>query len=157
MLEESGHRAAMTRITDRTVPLRERVRMERNGNYDLLVSVHCNAAENPSARGMEIWTSPGQTRADAAATAIFNALQKAFGRALPMRMDLSDGDPDKEARFYMLTHSRCPAVLIELGFLSNTQDREFLTDPENQTDIAAVIAEGIEGWGRGRGRVNYEG
>lgn len=151
MLQDAGAEAYMTRTQfNSTVSLRERAEMEHQYPYDLLVSIHCNAFENPAARGMEIWTSPGKTRADAAATAIWHALKKAFGHVTPMRADWSDGDPDKEARLYILTHTFCPAVLIECGFLTNDEDRAFLLDPENQTDIAAVIARGIEEWGKGK-------
>jgi N-acetylmuramoyl-L-alanine amidase len=69
----------------------------------------------------------------------------------PMRADFSDGDPDTEAPFYVLKNTRRPAVLIECGFLSNDADRAFLRDPENQTDIAAVIAAGIDCWAQAPG------
>jgi N-acetylmuramoyl-L-alanine amidase len=146
MLEESGHQMTMTRACDKTVPLTRRVETERQYHFDLFVSIHCNASENPAARGMEIWTSPGKTRADAAATSIWNALKKVFGHVTPMRVGVSDGDADKESLFHVLTHTSCPAVLIECGFLTNDADRAFLIDPENQTDIADVIAAGIEDW-----------
>lgn len=145
-LEYAGHEVSMTRTSDQTVPLSRRAELSDQDDFDLFVSIHINAAADEKARGMEVWTSPGKTAADPAASSIFAALKKAFGKVAPMRADFSDGDPDKESRFYVLTHTRCPAVLIECGFLSNEQDRIFLLDPENRTDLAVVIAQGIESW-----------
>jgi N-acetylmuramoyl-L-alanine amidase len=47
-----------------------------------------------------------------------------------MRTDRTDGDYDKEARFYVLTRTVMPAVLIEHLFFDNYQDARLLMDPE---------------------------
>jgi len=137
----------LTRYRDITTPLAARVETERLVEPDLFVSVHCNAADNQAASGMEVWTSPGETPADRAATAILEALVAAFpGRRV--RTDWEDGDPDREARFYVLRRTRCPAVLVELEFLTNPEGRAFLTGPGTRPRIAAALAEGVLAWSR---------
>jgi len=73
------------------------------------------------ATGIEIYTTPGQTRSDTIATLIYNGIKK----SLPLvnwRTDYKDGDPDKEAWFYVLKQTNCPAVLIEFGFMTTYSD-----------------------------------
>ena len=108
---------------------------------DFFVSVHCNAAGATSARGMEIFTSRGVTRADKLATFIMNQMAGDFPK-LPVRADWSDGDVDKEAGLYVLIHTDCPAVLVELAFISNLEDEKILASAKGKTMFAAAIARG---------------
>ena len=98
----------------------------------LLISLHNNAAstkkEWTTAHGFEIYTSPGQTKSDFCATIIFEALQKEFP-TIRARADYSDGDPDKEAGFWMLTKTKGLAVLIEWLFMDNKTEVEMLKSP----------------------------
>ena len=109
---------------------------------DIFISLHCNAHTTPDARGFEVWTSPGQTRADVIATSIFEELTAAFP-LMPGRADHSDNDPDKEARFYVLTHTRMPAVLVEFGFVTNPADAAILAYPDGQLRCAQALAAAI--------------
>lgn len=143
-----GAAITLTRYTDRTVSLAERVAIERaQVPTHLFVSIHANAAANPEAKGFEAWTSRGQTPADAAATEILAALDAGFpGRGV--RADFTDGDPDREADFWVLRRTRAPAVLVELGFLTNEADRGFLADAGNRFALAAALEAGIWNWWR---------
>ncbi|MBF2096777.1 MAG: N-acetylmuramoyl-L-alanine amidase, partial [Gloeomargaritaceae cyanobacterium C42_A2020_066] len=40
----------------------------------------------------------------------------------------------------------CPAVLLELGFMINPQEFEWITDPQAQTQLAQTLAQGLEQW-----------
>ena len=142
-----GHwiRVDLTRTSDVYLPLARRAAVANLDHADLLVSIHCNAAGDPRARGFEVWTSPGATSADQAATAIWLALRAAVpGRR--GRVDMVDGDVDKEAHFTVLTATRCPAVLVELGFISNVEDDALLASPEGRAACVAALEEGIRGW-----------
>lgn len=124
----------MTREDDTFLTLSGRARKANNLGADLL-SIHCNAG---GGRGIEAFTSPGQTASDPWATAILDELHSCFpGR--PIRKDLSDGDPDKEERFTVLTKTRNSAVLVELGFIDTEEGRFFLTAPTNQERMAQAI------------------
>lgn len=142
----AGHASLMTRDGDRYVTLSDRVALSRAHRAEAFVSIHCNAAANKEARGMEVWTSPGKTAADAMAEAVGVSLAAHF-LEVPLRKDDSDGDLDKEGRLYVLTMTRCPAVLVECGFVSNDDEARLLQDPERQLAIAEAIALGISKWG----------
>ena len=109
---------------------------------DTFVSIHCNSAVSPNAAGYEVWTSPGDTEGDALATCIYAQIAIEFpdrtGRA-----DYSDGDPDKESRFYVLVHTNAPACLVEMAFISNDEEAALLSDVAWQTRYARAIARGV--------------
>ena len=130
------------------VPLSERCRRanEYKSGDTILVSIHCNAAGNGSAwmqaRGWEAWTSAGQTKADRLA----DCLYAAAGQLLPdmkVRKDTTDGDADKESNFYILKHTKCPAVLTENLFQDNMEDVDFLLSEEGKKSIVETHVIGI--------------
>lgn len=147
ILRSAGVEIRLTRETD-TVPwtaktdLAERVRIANEWGADIFISVHANAATSPLAKGMEVWTTVGQTAADPIAESIANALISGFPE-LVFRSDLSDGDKDKEANFYVLRWTNAPAVLVELAFISNPQEEELLRSPDYQDKATWAIAKGI--------------
>lgn len=133
----------------------------------LLVSVHCNAAGGDgkwkSAGGWCAYTSPGQTKADVLATDLYNAAQVALAdyiedfpvrkakgdydsKQRPIRTDYSDGDPDYEANFYVLTKTKCPAVLTESMFQDNRADVDFLLSPEGHNAIVELHVKGVDAY-----------
>lgn len=127
----------LSRENDHFLKLHERAAKANAGNLDLL-SIHANAG---GGRGFEVFTSPGQTDADPWATAVLQSLAAEFPDR-PIRSDLADGDPDKEARFTVLTKTERPAILIELGFIDTEEGAAFLADGENQDRLARAIARG---------------
>lgn len=129
------------------VPLSERCRRvnEYKPTQAILVSIHCNAAgfgEWMKARGWEVWTSVGQTKADKLATALCKAAEDQLP-GMKIRKDLSDGDPDKEANFYILKHTKCPAVLTENLFQDNLEDVDFLLSEKGKQAIVNLHVKGI--------------
>jgi N-acetylmuramoyl-L-alanine amidase len=115
---------------------------------DVVVSIHCNAAESGEATGMEIFTSRGQTRADSLASYIMAQMAGEFP-TLPVRADWSDGDVDKEAGLYVLMKAIAPAVLVELAFISNPEEETILASHEGKRMFAAAIARGVTDYERG--------
>ena len=155
---------------DKDISLKERCRRvnaacDKYGKDNvLLVSIHCNAAGDDgkwkSAGGWCVYTSPGQTKADDLAPEIWNAAhdglkdyierfpvlqaQGAYdSKQKPMRADWRDGDPDYEARFYILVHTKCPAVLTESLFQDNKADCDFLLSEEGTDAIVNLHRDGI--------------
>lgn len=116
----------------------------------VLVSIHGNAAAATSARGWEIFTTTGQTKADKLATLIGNEIKTATPGWLH-RYDITDGDLDKEARFAMLLNTTMPAVLSENGFFTNYNDAVLMIDREWQEEIAKAHAKGILEYAIGEG------
>lgn len=111
----------------------------------LLVSIHSNAAGNGqwmSAQGWCAYTSRGNTKADVLANCIYAAAQRNFiGHKL--RTDYSDGDPDWEAGFAVLTKTKCPAVLTENFFHDNREDVAFITSSAGKQAVVKTHVEGI--------------
>ena len=130
------------------VPLSERCRRanEYKARDTFLVSIHCNAAGNGSewmqARGWEAWTSVGQTKADKLATCLYESAER-YLPGMKMRKDMTDGDPDKESGFYILKHTKCPAVLTENLFQDNREDVDFLLSDEGKRTIVDLHVQGI--------------
>ena len=141
----AGHEVKLTR-TDweqaETDDLNVRTSLSNDWGADLFVSIHCNSAVSPNAAGYEVWTSPGDTEGDALATCIYAQIAIEFpdrtGRA-----DYSDGDPDKESRFYVLVHTNAPACLLEMAFISNDEEAALLSDAAWQDRYARAIVRGI--------------
>ena len=50
----------------------------------------------------------------------------------------------KQAPFVVLTGATMPAILVEVGFLSNPSEAERLTQPESQQQLAEAVAAGVE-------------
>lgn len=133
----------------------------------ILVSVHCNAAgadgKWKTAGGWCVYTSPGQTKSDILAASIWNAAQDCLKpyiqrfpllqsqgaydrRQVPIRADWSDGDPDYEARFAVLTGTKCAAVLTESMFQDNKADVDFLLSVEGHNAIVDLHVNGVENY-----------
>lgn len=134
---------------NRNLDLSARPAMANRLKADAFVSVHCNGAVAPEANGFEIYTTPGQNRSDALATAIFESWQKSFP-SQRKRTDYRDNDPDKEANLKVLREAQCPAVLVELGFITNPTEERFLLNKMNQEIMGLAIATGIYNFLEGR-------
>ena len=141
-LREMGWTVYMTRAGDSALGLRTRCEIANNWDADLFISVHANSFHNRAAHGWEVWTSPGDTPADPVATRIYNSGKRTFP-TINGRPDLSDGDPDKEARFKVLTGTHMPAVLVETAFISNPREEQWLNDPGWRLRMAGAIVSGI--------------
>lgn len=133
------------------IPLAERVRRVNEvcgrlgAKNVLLVSIHCNAAGNGdwmNAEGWSCYTSVGQTKADELADCFYRVAEVKFvGRKI--RRDLSDGDFDLEAGFYMLNRTKCPAVLTENFFMDNRRELAYILSAEGREAIVATHVEAI--------------
>lgn len=129
--------------SQKDTPLSERVRkaddlQARYGNC-IYISIHLNAG---GGRGYEIFTSVGQTTSDKVAEYFFDSYEKEFPEMI-QRTNMTDGDRDKEAHFYVLRKTDCPAILIESGFMDRRREAEWLNSDEGQKAIAKAIIGGI--------------
>ena len=118
------------------VSLQTRVRrahiFHKNYKNCIYLSIHGNAGRG---NGFEVFTSVGETQSDKIAT-IFVSHYETSIPEFPVRKDFSDGDPDKEAQFYVLRKTRMPAILTENLFLDRASNREFMLSAEGQERIA---------------------
>jgi len=122
--------------------LGKRMQIANSYNADAFISIHCNSCNNSIAKGFEIFTTPGQNNSDIFATKIHSRVKSTFPD-LVYREDLSDGDVDKEAKFYVIKYSKCIATLVEMLFISNPEEEKLLNNPDFQDKMAFAIAQGI--------------
>lgn len=111
----------------------ERICDESNKfNADVFVSIHCNAF-NGSASGTETYCFYNSTTGYKIATSIHLQILKAF-------TEITDRGV-KQAGYYVLANTNCPAVLVETAFIDNQHDSLLL---KNRTEeFAIAIAQGI--------------
>ena len=129
------------------VSLSERVaranKIARRCPWSMLLSIHCNASAKHNAGGWEVHTSPGTTQSDAYARIMWKEAQKELGKAT-MRADWSDGDPDWDSKFTVLTKTVCPAMLVENLFFDYWPDAEVLRSEEGRERLALIMYRGIK-------------
>jgi len=116
----------------------------RNTNKPCIyVSIHANGFTEESANGWEVYTSKGETKSDEIATVLFEKAQAEFPTH-KMRRDTKDGDPDKEANFYVLKHTAMPAILSENFFMTNEKECKLLMSEDGRDRIAKIHFEMIK-------------
>ena len=144
-----GHRARLTREDDTFLHLSERARVSNDMAADCFVSIHANFASSTAAEGAWIIHTKGSRLGRSLAKAIFSELARVPG--------VVDQDPEAEVypdatpwvggrRLTVLRKTYAPAVLVELGFLSNEGDLKQLLDPDERWRICKAIANGLEAW-----------
>lgn len=131
----SNYNTILTRRTDRYVGLTERANIANQYKADIFISIHINSFTSNTVDGLETFFFPGSHRGYAlAATIQYNLIK-------------NTEYPDrgiKPARFTVLRKTRMPAVMPELGFLSNRETRTKLQKDHIQFIKSLVIAQSIE-------------
>ena len=133
VLRSKGFRVVETRKRDVFVPLSTRTTPSNRTSGSIFVSIHYNWGRRRGARGVEIYYfSPRSWRLAS------NILRQAT-RAYP-----TESRGVKRSNFHVLRENRRPAVLCELGFVSNPQDNRYLQNRTYRQRIAERVAEAIE-------------
>jgi len=103
----------------------------------VFVSIHGNGG---GGYGIEGYTSIGLTKSDPICTVFLEQATKEFPEK-KMRLDPSDPekDPDKEARFTVLTDTTCPALLMEWFFMDTLKDCKFMLTEECHQRVAKAM------------------
>jgi len=122
-----------SRTTDVFVELADRAKKANSYNADIFVSLHCNAFDNPSAKGVETYSYPNSTNGAKLARALQNSI-------ISSGVYTADRGT-KTANFAVLRLTNMPAALVEMGFITNTEDANILKNKQNE--LAIAIAKGI--------------
>jgi N-acetylmuramoyl-L-alanine amidase len=134
LLQQRGVRVTMTRTTDRYLTLEQRAAIANRVRPNLFVSIHADSAPNRTARGFTLYVANGaSSRSHAAADAIVRT----------MATTGMHSRKKKKKNIRVLVQTRCPAVLVELGFLSNRQDAALLASAAFRSRLARAVARGI--------------
>lgn len=108
----------------------------REEDADLLISLQYNTG-SLSERGFSVFTRPNDETLNLLAENISQELTRSA-------YSISQGvDTDHYANFPVLAADGMPAVLIQLGYLSNEQEYELLTQPEFQQKLADAITRAV--------------
>ena len=135
-LRVRGINVLLTRDNDVFVSLDQRVEIANQCGADLFVSIHCDSNASKSVTGFSvIMPRSGAEQASEAARGLSEDLQAAGARRHTLRRD------NRGLRVLDRTHS--PAVLVEVGFLSNSSEASALNTTARQKTIATSLAEGI--------------
>lgn len=139
------HEVKLTRISDLAVSITARLAMEAKELPDIVVSVHCNASENPAASGTEVvyWYKSGKGKFLAECVN-----SRLLGLPIKNRpLYQSDDNPATWWRDLAMVHrTKAPSILVECGFGSNPDDLAYLNTASGQMAVALAIAAGIENY-----------
>lgn len=165
-----------TRKDDRFISLGDRARISNQNIADLFISIHANASPNTGARGVEVFYYSKTASDYARSVAEFeNSFDEKFGikeseadfivsditynqnkershvlsQDMVRRMAEVTGFINRGvhgANFAVLRGSKSPAVLVELGFISNPTEARLLANPSYQDRLAKAIAESVKNY-----------
>ena len=130
-----GVRALLTRGRHQNPDDEQRAAFANAAGADLLLSFHVDSDESPRAGGVA--TYHFGTRAGTSST-IGERLASLVQREVVARTGLRDGRTHAKS-WPLLRRSVMPAVRLELGYLSNPDDRGRLADPQ----VRAAVADGV--------------
>lgn len=143
-LESRGITVYMTREDDSWVTKDERVNLANSVNADLFVSIHRNEYRaDVNVKGFETWvhSSKPADAADAAERIQAALTQAGITRDRGVKFG-SQGSEEED--YYINNHSKGPSCLLEMGFMTNSEDNSLF---RNKTDVLAdAIAQAIEDW-----------
>ncbi len=132
-----------TRNDDRSLKLDERAAIANRHKAGLFISVHCNAASDPQAQGIETWYHAQSSRGLHLASFLYKELLSAFpefaGRGVRSDFERYPGQG-----FAVLRETICPAALVELGFLTNPHDERILVNSATIERAAQALSQGVD-------------
>lgn len=135
-LKRKGHTVIYTREKDKSLMLQKRCDISNESGCDFFVSIHCNGSTNKNASGIETFKFPninGITRK--LAVNIQDSLIKNFPEEKNRGV--------KEEKYYVLKNTKCPAVLVEVGFITHDETAKKLFNSTYQDKLATAICDGI--------------
>lgn len=131
-------KCSLTTTGKRDVPLWERSQLANRLDVDVFLSIHANAYGSHwnAVSGIETYISKGASgRSKQLAAAVQTELVTATGR-------LDRGV--KRAEFHVLTRTKMPAILVEVGFMTNRLECALLLTEAYQRKCATAIARALE-------------
>ena len=136
-----GWETVMTRGDDRFVTLASRGALAVRTKCGLFLSIHLNAAASPSARGCECFAAAGDERSLKIAARLTAALSSMGLKNRGAKYDTQSAHGS--LRVLRDTYKNMPALLLEIGFLTNKADAELLGDKFFRERAAVAVAEVI--------------
>lgn len=153
VLEEMGCKVIMTREEDISLDgfnntsksrhkrdLNERIGIINKSNAQLFLSIHVNYMEgNAKANGAIVFYS-GKFEEN---KKLADCIQQELNNLSLNGEKRTAHNPQKE-KYYILQQSKIPGAIIEIGFISNSKERQALLDEEFRGKTSKAIAEGVK-------------
>ena len=152
-LESEGYQVVTTRTSDTYVDLTDRSRAANASESDIFVSIHINASGSSAAQGIETYyyqpyaEYPSRINATYHANPTRLSMSDTLANAIQSSLINATGAQNqgvKRQTFAVLRETTAPAVLLELGFLSNPQEAARLSTSAYQETLANAIVAGIK-------------
>lgn len=126
----------LLRTDDEFMSLQDRVTKIRSFSPDLVISLHANYSNDRERNGVEVFVAKNE----------FTVKSSYFGTKILESFKRKDFKTSnlKSANFFLLRSLNCPAVSVELGFLSNAEDIKYLTSEFGQKFLAMQIASSLD-------------
>lgn len=149
VLSQSGAIVLMTRESDMDLSdaqggslmarkrqdLARRVAQANDHDADAFISVHVNSFKSgPSEHGAQTFYQPGSEEGKKLATCIQSEL---------VRLLKNTDRKAKDVDYYTTRNAKMPAVIVEIGFISNAKEEKLMGDIDYQGKIAYVIYSGM--------------
>jgi len=139
LLRENGKDLAgddfQGRIRDRKrKDMNTRVRRANEAKADLMISIHTNAELGSSSSGAQTFYQFGDEKSKMTAVSIQEELKRVLGNTKRKASG---------ANYFVLKNTRMPAVIVEVGFISNPREARLLIDPDYQSKVSYAIFSGI--------------
>ncbi|MCE4956203.1 N-acetylmuramoyl-L-alanine amidase [Macrococcoides caseolyticum] len=129
-LENAGATVVMTRTTDEYIELKD-----RKGKADAFISIHADALDSNRPHGLTVY--------------YFHESQKILADTLHMAIKhkalLSDRGVRQE-NFQVIRQTKRPAVLLELGYISNPTDEKLMNDKIYRQIVTTSIVDGLHNY-----------
>ena len=152
-LEAEGYQVVTTRTSDTYVDLTDRSHAANASESDIFVSIHINASGSSAAQGIETYyyqpyaEYPSRINATYHANPTRLSMSDTLANAIQSSLINATGAQNqgvKRQTFAVLRETTAPAVLLELGFLSNPQEAARLNTSAYQETLANAIVAGIK-------------
>ena len=154
-LEAEGYQVVTTRTSDTYVDLTDRSRAANASESDIFVSIHINASGSSAAQGIETYyyqpyaEYPSRINATYHANPTRLSMSDTLANAIQSSLINATGAQNqgvKRQTFAVLRETTAPAVLLELGFLSNPQEAARLNTSAYQETLANAIVAGVKSY-----------
>ncbi len=147
-LKRHGLEVKLSRTGNITKSLEQRTDEANRWGAHAFVSLHCNAAASPAARGFEVWHTIHEAKSKGDELA--EAIAKWIDKLTPLnnrgtKSKASKVNPQDDY-YHVIRETRMPAVIVECGFVSNAKDAAYLQSASGQAAIAQAIARGVIEW-----------
>lgn len=151
ILEMNGYNVIMTRTEDimtcddnlktirskKVSDIHNRFALTEKYSDAVFVSIHQNKFSDTRQKGTQVFYSKNNPQSKILADSIQNSIK------LNLQPDNSRLTKPSGTEIYLLYYAKIPAVLVECGFLSNSEDLTKLKNNDYKTKLAMLIAEGI--------------